>query len=96
MENNNEATGNHSGTSLQTSAMVDAAGDEKYVTAGQHRETKKWHGMLMVNHPTPSGSSRYLLACSDKRGWSDSETAIREMNQILSANQQPQREGGEG
>lgn len=63
---------------LQTEAMREQAGNDQYITAGQHKDTKKWHGYLMVNHPTPSGCDRWMMAYSDKRGWDSAEKAMDE------------------
>jgi len=70
--------------SLQAEAMREQAGDEQYITAGQHRETRQWHGLLMVNHPTPSGCARWMMLYSDKRGWPDAQTAVDEFAKIKS------------
>lgn len=39
----------------------------------------------MVNHPTPSGSPRWLPTISDNREWPDEETARREFEAVLPA-----------
>lgn len=64
--------------SIQTEAMREIAGDDQYITAAQHKETGKWHGVLMLNHPTPSGCERWMMAYSDKRGWDSEEIAKKE------------------
>lgn len=65
--------------SIQTEAMRDMAGDDgQYITAAQHRETKKWHGILMINHPTPSGCDRWMMGYSDNRGWDSHKQAVDE------------------
>lgn len=64
--------------SLQTEAMLEMAGEDAYITAGQHEKTKQWHGYLMANHPTPSGYERWMMLYSDKRGWPTQKTAITE------------------
>lgn len=61
------------------------AGPDQYVTAGQHKETKQWHGVLMVNHPTPSGCARFMMSYSDQRGWPDEATAKKEFEKALKA-----------
>ena len=66
---------------LQTAAMRET--EDKYVTAGQHKETKKWHGMEYANHKTPGGSDRYMLTLSDNRGYDTREEAVREFNIVL-------------
>jgi len=58
-----------------TKSMIDAAGNDIVISVGKHTDTGKFHGMMYVNHPTPSGSARYLLVLSDNRGWDDIETA---------------------
>lgn len=69
--------------SIQTEAMRKMAGPDQFVTVGQHRETGQWHGMLMVNHPTPSGCERWMVAYSDKRGWPNERTAKAEFRKTL-------------
>lgn len=71
--------------SVQTEAMISLAGEDRFVTTAQHQETKLFHGCLMINHPTPSGCDRWMMAYSDKRGWPDSETAKLEFEKILNA-----------
>ena len=61
---------------LQTEVMREMADDDVYITAGQHKDTHQWHGIMMANHPTPSGCERWMMLYSDKRGWPDSKTAI--------------------
>jgi hypothetical protein len=73
----------HMGISLQTETMITSAGANKYVAVAQHRETKKWHGVLMINHPTPSGCERWLMAFSDSRGFEDPNNAIGQFRNIL-------------
>jgi hypothetical protein len=62
--------------SLQTDVMIALAGDDQYITAFQHEKTHKWHGVLMINHPTPSGCERWMMAYSDKRGWKTPKQAM--------------------
>lgn len=64
--------------SIQTDVMIEQAGDDSFITAGQHSVTKKWHGVLYVNHPSPSGSPRWMPAYSDNRGWDTSKQATQE------------------
>ena len=68
---------------LQTQSMLDSAGDDRIITVGQDEETKKYHGLLYVNHPPPSGVDRYLLALSDNRWWDDKEVAEKEFKKSL-------------
>jgi hypothetical protein len=68
--------------SIQTEAMREMAGDQVYITAGQHKETKQWHGYMMANHPTPSGCERWMMLYSDKRGWPDHKTAVDEFVKV--------------
>ena len=69
--------------SIQTDSMIASAGDNKEIVALQHKDTGEWHGVLMVNHPTPSGCERWMLAYSDKRGWPDAETAKSKFRELL-------------
>lgn len=65
------------GISACTAAKVIGAKQrESYITAGQHRETLKFHGILWVDHPTPSGASRWKIAVSDHRGYDTKEVAV--------------------
>lgn len=68
--------------SIQTEAMRELAGKDQYITAGQHKDTKKWHGILMLNHPTPSGCERWMMAYSDKRGWDSAKIAVKEFKKV--------------
>jgi len=64
--------------SLQSQAMEAQAGDQKYITHGQHPKTNKHHGVLMINHPTPSGCERWMMLYSDQRGWETGRRAVAE------------------
>ena len=68
---------------MQSKAMIDGSNGDMYIVVGQHKDTGKYHGMLYVNHPTPSGSDRYMLVLSDTRGWDDEETAKAEFREAL-------------
>ena len=61
------------GRSIATELM--RAGSQKILTAGQDKDGM-WHGVELVNHPTPSGCDRWLETYSDKRGWTTPEVAI--------------------
>jgi len=58
---------------LQTAAMIEQAEEDRHI--GIHKEDGKYYGGLYVNHPTPSGSVRYLLTLSDKRRFDDEKKA---------------------
>jgi hypothetical protein len=62
--------------SLQTETMRELAGDQQYITAAQHKNTNQWHGILVVNHPTPSGCDRWMVVYSDNRGWDTPSEAL--------------------
>jgi len=62
--------------------MREIAGDDQYITAAQHKDTEQWHGVLMGNHPTPSGCERWMMLYSDKRGWPDARTAVEEFAKL--------------
>lgn len=65
------------GISAATAATVIGAKEYGgYITAEQHRETSKYHGILWVNHPTPSGTPRLIMAVSDHRGYETRELAV--------------------
>jgi hypothetical protein len=75
---------------LQTKWMRDGAGPQKEIHAykgpqfpGDAEGADLWHGIEYVNHPTPSGCERWLPTLSDKRGWPDAKTAIKEMEKSL-------------
>jgi len=80
---------------LQTQAMLNMADDDVIVSVGQHKDTLKWHGLLYGNHPTPSGSPRYMLLLSDNRGWDDKETAEQEFRKSLKKSNIATGEGDE-
>lgn len=69
----------------QTAAMISLAGKDCHVTAGQHRETNKFHGMLMLNHPTPSGCDRWMTVLTDNRGFDTLEEAQTKFKESLTA-----------
>lgn len=71
--------------SMQTRAMIAAAGENMCATVARHKETGKFHGVLYVNHPTPSGSDRWMPALSDKRGWDDEKAAAEAFDALLAA-----------
>lgn len=77
--------------SLQTEAMREQAGDQKYVTAYKDAEGY-WHGVEMVNHPTPSGCERWMPTYSDKRPWPTPELAKEEFEKELPKLQQAAEE----
>ena len=70
--------------SIQTEAMRDGA-DKSY---GVFKENDGYHGIEYVNHPTPSGCERWLPTYSDKRGWSDKNTAIAKIKEMLAGEPQ--------
>ena len=76
----------------QTEAMIEMAGDQKGIVVMQHRDTKKYHGALEVNHPTPSGCDRWMIVQSDNRGWDDPETARMQFELLLMAVAEKRRE----
>jgi len=70
--------------------MRKIAGDDKEIYAyqgpvypGDLGGPDDWHGIEYVNHPTPSGSPRYLPSVSDKRAWPTREQAIDELKKLL-------------
>ena len=64
--------------SIQSEAMREIAGNDQYITAAKHKDTKEWHGIFMLNHPTPSGCDRWMMVYSDSRGWDTKKRAIKE------------------
>lgn len=71
------------GVSPQAHSMVQIAGDDKYITSATHKETGKNHGILMVNHPTPSGCERWMMLVSDNRGFDTHEEACEKFKAAL-------------
>ena len=49
------------------------------VSAGESKETGKWHGLLERLHPPPSGSIRYILALSTTKGYDTAAKARKVM-----------------
>ena|ERR1017187_4476792 len=70
--------------SLQSEVMLASAGNDKCVTAIRHGKTGRWHGILMINHPTPSGNVRWIRVFSDKRGYANQTIAIEHFRRSLS------------
>lgn len=66
--------------SIATELMRQAS-DSPEVSA--YKDDAGWHGIEYVNHPTPSGSPRYLPTYSDNRAWPDEGTAIAEFKKVL-------------
>ena len=58
----------------QSEAMRRIAGDDKIYVAEDRGDG--WHGVELVNHPTPSGCRRLMKTFSDNRGWPTEEKAI--------------------
>ena len=70
--------------SLQSEAMIALAGKDKCVTAIRHNKTGRWHGALLINHPTPSGNGRWIRVFSDRRGYVNQRIAIKHLRESLS------------
>lgn len=65
------------GVSLQTDAMIkQARASGAYVSVGRDPKTQLYHGYLLVNDPTPSGSERWLPELSDPIGHATQELAM--------------------
>ena len=47
-----------------------------HIVVAKHKETKKHHGLLYVNRPTPSGCDRPVLQYSTKCGFDTEQEAI--------------------
>jgi hypothetical protein len=69
---------------LQSEAMIASAGKDKCVTAMRHDKTGRWHGILLINHPTPSGNGRWIRIFSDGRGYATRTIAIKRFCKYLS------------
>lgn len=65
--------------SIQTEAMRAGADSEIYGL----KDKDGYYGIEYVNHPTPSGSDRWLPTYSDKRRFSTEEEAITEFKKLL-------------
>lgn len=50
-----------------------------HLAVGQHKATGLYHGLYYRNHPTPSGSDRYILSYSTNQGFETTEQAAREI-----------------
>jgi hypothetical protein len=50
-----------------------------HIIAGQHEETKLWHGLFYINHPTPSGCDRPILKLSTTNGYVTEQEAVEVM-----------------
>ena len=71
------------GISLRTDAMIKQAGDDCYITSGQHKETNLFHGLLWVSHPKISGNERWLILASDNRGFNTHKEACIKIKEAL-------------
>jgi len=58
-----------------------------HIVAGQHGDTKLWHGLYYVNHPTPSGCDRPILRLSTKVGFSTEREAVEAMKAAFTPEQ---------
>jgi hypothetical protein len=68
---------------IQSDAMMEIAGDDCYITSGQHKETGLFHGLLWVSHPTISGTERWLILASDNRGFKTHKEACVKIKEAL-------------
>ena len=66
---------------LQTYWMIKGAGDDKDILTGQKKEDGKWYSSLWVNHPTPSGCDRPMLALSANVGFDTKEKSIQDFEE---------------
>lgn len=64
---------------IQTEAMRQTP--QKEVCAMQ--DIEGYYGIEYVNHPTPSGGTRMLPTCSDKRRFKTPEEAVQALKDIL-------------
>lgn len=65
------------GESRPSSTTDTAISEGRYITVARHRETQQFHGLLAVNHPTPSGCDRWLTRFSDPVGFETKEAALK-------------------
>lgn len=56
---------------------------ENYLAVGQHKETKKWHGMMYRYKPTPSGCDRWILWASTTEGFETEQQAADAINKAF-------------
>ena len=54
-----------------------------YITAGENKNTNRFHAMILRRHDTPSGSERWLLQAEGNIGYDDAETAKMETAKII-------------
>ena len=54
-----------------------------HIVIAQHKETKLFHALFYVNHPTPSGWHRPILKLSTKHGKATEKEALEEMAQAF-------------
>ena len=47
-----------------------------YLAVGQDPNTKLYHGLFYVNHPTPSGCNRPILKSSTTKGYESEKEAL--------------------
>ena len=58
--------------------------EQKYIMAGEHKETGKWHGLVYRNHPYPDGDERHLLLFSTDDGVDTEAEALALITKRLS------------
>lgn len=67
---------------IQTAAMREMAGPEKEINYIRH-EDGTFSAIEYVNHPTPSGSERWLPTVSGNLHWPTQEKAKEEFEKLL-------------
>ena len=48
----------------------------EYLTTAKHRDTGLYHGVLMLNRPTPSGCDRWMIQTSSDIGFKTNQEAL--------------------
>jgi hypothetical protein len=66
--------------SIQTRAMRET--EDRFISAIKH-DDGSFSGIEFVNHPTPSGCTRYLPTISDNRKWPSKKIAKEELAKML-------------
>lgn len=50
--------------------------DNMYLTTVTHKDTKLYHGVIMLNRPTPSGCDRWMIQTSTDIGFKTKPEAL--------------------
>lgn len=61
----------------------DPNAENAYIIAGTDREAGLYHGLMMLNRPTPSGLDRWTLQFSTKQGFPEKGSALELIQSIF-------------